>query len=303
MRVIVTGANGFIGSGLLHELETQGCEIVAVLRSNQSDTKYISGIHNLKIVYCDMDHYDQLPQIIGEKGFDVFYHLAWEGTLGADRADYQLQMKNVLNALEAAKAAIELQCKKLICTGTVTEFVARCAVEKNYTSQNMIYALCKNFAHSLLNVFCESNGIEFVWAILSNTFGKGKSIGNIISYLISNMTAGKEVAFSSALQPYDCMYLEDTVHALYLLAERETKHNTYFIGSGNPRILKDYLTSAADIVAPGAEVGIGKRPDDNIEYQWEWFDTLPLNEDTGFKCCYTFEEGVRKTVEWYRKNH
>lgn len=302
MKIIVTGANGFIGSGLLKELDAQRCEIYAVLRSPSSDTRYISGLKNLHILYCKMDQYEMLPELVKERDFDAFYHLAWEGTLGADRADYDMQLKNVMNTLAAAKAAVALHCKKFICTGTVTEFVAKQSVEKDYTSQNMVYAICKNVAHELANVYCKSNNMEMIWAIMSNTFGTGKSIGNIMSYLISNMIAGKEVAFSSAQQPYDCIYLEDAVHALYLLAKCKTNHNTYFIGSGTPRILKDYLVSAGNIVAPGKDIGIGKRPDDNIEYNWEWFDTSALKEDTGFTTRYTFEEGIRITSDWCKEN-
>lgn len=302
MKIIVTGPNGFMGSGLLKELDAQGCEIYAVLRSPESDMSHISYIENLKIIYCKMEEYHTLLQKTKERGFDAFYHLAWEGTLGANRADYNMQLKNVAYAIEAAKAAAALQCKKFICTGTITEFVAEQSVEKDYTSQNMVYAICKNMAHQLVNVYCKTNGMEMIWARMSNTFGTGKSIGNIMSYLIRNVIDGKEVTFSSARQPYDCIYLEDAVHALYLLAKCKTNHNTYFVGSGKPRILKEYLTTAGEIIAPGYDIGIGKRPDDNVEYQWEWFDTTALHEDTGFEPSYTFEEGVRKTADWYREN-
>lgn len=302
MKIIVTGANGFIGSGLLKELEKQKCEIYAVLRSSSSDTKYISQINNIHYIYCDMNAYSSLHEKTTERHFDAFYHLAWEGTLGIDRADYNMQLKNVANTIAAAKAAVELQCKKFICTGTITEFVAKQSVEKDYTSQNMVYAICKNVAHELTNVYCKSNNIQVVWAIMSNTFGKGKSIGNIMSYLINNLLEGNEVAFSSARQPYDCIYLEDAVHALYLLAKCKTNHNTYFIGSGKPRILADYLIPAGEIVAPGADIGIGKRADDNIEYNWDWFDTSCLKDDTGFEANTPFEEGIRMTAEWYKEN-
>ena len=57
----------------------------------------------------------KVADALKRRGFDAFYHLAWEGTLGANRADYNMQLKNVAYAIEAAKAAAALQCKKFIC--------------------------------------------------------------------------------------------------------------------------------------------------------------------------------------------
>ncbi len=303
MKVIVTGANGFIGSGLLNELVQNGCEVYAVLRSPSSDTQYISSTNNVHWVYCDMHDYDSLVSKLPHQKYHAFYHLAWEGTLGSQRADYDIQLNNCCNTLAAAKAALSLGCEKFICTGTITEFVAKQSVEKNYTSQNMVYAVSKLYTHNLLNIFCKTHGLTLVWAILSNTFGCGKPIGNIISYLIGNLIEEKELAFSSAEQPYDCVYLEDTVRALYLLAKCENKHDIYFIGSGKPRILKEYLLSAGNLIAPGKDIGIGRRADDNVEYQYVWFDTEALKQDTGFECSHTFEEGVALTADWYRAHN
>ena len=300
-RVIVTGANGFMGSGLLHELAATGCEIYAVLRSPKSDVSYISDIEGLHFVYCEMNHYELLQNMLPEGGFDAFYHLAWEGTLGDDRANCYMHLDNCRNTLTAAMVTKKLRCKKFICTGTITEFVARESLEKDYSSQNMIYAISKHYTHVMLNVFCKMNDIQYVWAIMSNTFGIGKPIGNIMSYLINTLLDGKETAFSSAEQPYDCIFLEDAVRGLRLLGECDNHHHTYFIGSGQPRILKEYLLAAGQIVAPNQDIGIGKRPEDNLVYEREWFDTSALREDTQFMPKYTFEEAIKITAEWLKQ--
>ena len=107
-HAIVTGANGFIGSALIHTLEANGIAVTAVVRNQQSDLSRIMDIRGLNIVYCAMDELNRLPGLI-DKRADVFYHLAWEGSTGLERANYQMQLKNATNITnEIYRAACQL---------------------------------------------------------------------------------------------------------------------------------------------------------------------------------------------------
>jgi nucleoside-diphosphate-sugar epimerase len=136
-----------------------------------------------------------------------------------------------------------------------------------------------------------------VWARLSNLYGCNNSTGNIISYALGELQQGKRPAFSKAEQPYDLMYVKDTARALYLLGEEDTKKNCYFVGSGHPRILKEYLLALRDIFGGEADIGLGEKPEDGLQYYKEWFETTALQKDTGFKAAYTFEEGIKETID------
>jgi nucleoside-diphosphate-sugar epimerase len=294
-KAIVTGANGFIGSWLIKELLKNNVEVIAIVRNEQSNTETIP--ENVKIVYSELDAISDLANKVFDRDIDVFYHLAWTGTGGKARADYELQLLNSKYTCDSAIVAKELNCKKFICTGTITEKIAENILNINVKAENTIFGIAKHTAHCLLDVLCKKLDLPYVWARLSNIYGCNNSTGNIFSYTLGELQQGKRPAFSKAEQPYDLMYVKDAARALYLLGEEDTKKNCYFVGSGEARILKEYLISIRDIFGNDAEIGLGEKPEDGLQYYKEWFETMDLQKDLDFKAAYTFEEGAKETIE------
>ena len=294
-KAVVTGANGFIGSWLIKELVKNNVEVIAVIRNEISNTETIP--ENVKIVYSELDTISELANKVSDSGIDVFYHLAWAGTGGKARADYELQLLNSKFTCDSAIVAKELNCKKFICTGTITEKIAENILNINVKAENTIYGIAKHTTHCLLDVLCKKLDLSYVWARLSNIYGGNNSTGNIISYALGEFQEGKRPAFSKAEQPYDLMYIKDAVRALYLLGKDDLKKSCYFVGSGHPRILKEYLLALRDIFGSEADIGLGEKPEDGLQYYKEWFEITALQKDTGFKAAYTFEEGIKETID------
>lgn len=300
-KVIVTGANGFIGTWLLYELSKHDVETYAIVRNESEDISAIDKLPYVKIVYCDLNDIKNLDAAISEKGFDAFYHLAWAGSGGKLRADYKVQMDNTVFACDAAKAAKRLEVKKFLCAGTITEETVDGIFSLDGVSQNMIYGIAKKTTHSLLEVVCKNIDIDYVWMVFSNIYGPYNLSGNLLSYALREIVENRVPAFSVGNQPYDFIYVKDLVRAAYLLGSSETKKRKYFLGSGSPKLLKDYLSELPRIIE-NSKVDLGKRPEDGIIYKKEWFDTTDLTEDTGFKVEYSFKDGVLETMEWLQKN-
>ena len=77
--------------------------------------------------------------------------------------------------------------------------------------------------------------------------------------------------------------------------------NPKHIGSGTPRILKEYLMKIGELAGMQDKVGIGIRPDDGIKYDFTMFDTTPLKEAIGDYVSTPFEEGIKKTINWLKE--
>ncbi|MBE0067687.1 NAD-dependent epimerase/dehydratase family protein [Thermoanaerobacterium thermosaccharolyticum] len=298
-KAIVTGANGFIGSWLTKELIKNNVEVIAIVRNKNSNIDFLP--KQVRIIYCELESISDLVKMISDRNIDVFYHLAWDGTAGKDRADYSLQLLNSKYTCDSAVVAKELNCQKFICTGTITEKIAENILNIDSKAENIIYGIAKHVAHCLLDVLCKKIQLPYVWARLSNIYGENNSTGNIISYTLNEFQKGNKPTFSKAEQPYDLMYVKDAAKALYLLGEMATKENCYFIGSGEPRLLKEYLISIKDIFGNDAQIGIGERPEDGLKYSFDWFDTSALQRDTGFKVLNTFEYNIREIIEESKK--
>ena len=114
--------------------------------------------------------------------------------------------------------------------------------------------------------------------------------------------AGKEAAFGPALQPYDFIYVDDLIEAVYRLGFKETNKPFYYIGSGNPRVLKDYLIRIGELVGCADKVGIGVREDDGVKYTMDMFDNTNLVSTIGEYASIDFDKGIDKTINWLKNS-
>ena len=103
-KVIITGADGFIGCNLIKGLVQDNVEVWAVIHPN-SKTK--ERIVNIKEVHCIETTIECLNDKLSEfpKDADAFYHLAWQGVDATERDDLVLQMKNVEMCFESMRVA------------------------------------------------------------------------------------------------------------------------------------------------------------------------------------------------------
>lgn len=293
-NVIVTGGNGFIGSSLIKKLVENGVKVVAVdisfvgNRVPESDfiTKIESGVDDTLV--------DKIPG--GE--YEALYNLAWRGVNGADKGDPIVQLANIQMAVDCAKICKQMNIKKYLCAGTVAENATFSLPNLEKTSGGMMYGVAKHACHLILDDYCKNIGQQFVWMQFSNIYGAGNQTGNLISYTLGELLAGKDATFGPALQPYDFIYVDDLIDAVYRLGTHETPKSFYYIGSGKPRILKEYLLRIGELAGAADKVRIGIRPDDGIKYCMEMFDNGDLLATVGEYAVTDFDCGIIKTISW-----
>lgn len=296
-RVIVTGANGFIGSSLIKKLVKKNVEVIA-LDIAFTNSK-LPQCELIKEIEVGLDDAKKLEEAIPTNQYDAFYHFAWAGVNGPSKANPVIQLKNAEMTMNCATVAKNIGCGKLLCAGTLAERATESLPELEKTNGGMLYGVAKHATHLMLETYCKNIGLDYVWMQFSNIYGPENKTGNLVSYTIGELAKGIEATFGPALQPYDFIYVDDLIEAVYRLGERDTKQNTYFIGSGEPRVLKDYLTEIGQQYGRVDLIKIGLRPDDGIKYDWEMFNTADLKTDIGEYTTKTFTEGIKYTLENY----
>lgn len=299
-KAIVTGANGFVGYWLLRELHKNGVYVTAVIKDENENISMFSELKNIDIVYCDLCQLDTLVDKVLTKDYDVMYHLAWVAAGGAGRADYNIQLNNVKYACDAVRVAKKLGCSKVLFAGTITEKIAENILNLSSKAVNNIYGICKHMSHCLVDVESRKMGIDYVWMQFSNLYGPYSINGNIVGYTIKELLQGNDAFFGPAQQPYDLLYIEDLAYAAYLLGEKPTRSHCYYLGSGDVRILSDYLKEIGAACGMEDKIKIGARPDDGTRYDANWFDITTLKEDTGYKPRISYLDGLQKTINWMK---
>ena len=296
-RVIVTGANGFIGSSLIRKLVSNGIPVVALDASFAVSHMPESDL--IEVVEARLNAAEGIQEIIPNGSYDAFYHLAWQGVNGADKADPAVQMENCRMTISCAKAAKALNCKRFLCAGTIAEQATNSLPRLEKTSGGMMYGVAKHCTHLMLEAYCKNVGLDFVWMQFSNIYGPDNKTGNLVSYTIGELMKGNEATFGPAMQPYDFILVDDLIEAVYRLGTGSTSHSFYFIGSGEPRLLKDYLLEIGRQYGHEERIRIGARPDDGIVYTMDMFDTSALVRDIGEYVSRSFTDGIRYTLDNY----
>lgn len=297
-KVIVTGANGFVGKYLCTELKNNNYHVYAVVRDESADTSLLSQI-NATIIYCDLSNISQLINLITDRDFECFYHMAWTGSSGEQRKNYNIQLDNAKNCADAANVAALLNCKRFLGAGSVTELMYGDFLRKDGTMPEMTtcYAIGKMAAEYLSKCICAENNVDFLWAYISNFYGIGDTTQNFINYLINNYSNCTTPFLTSGNQRADFMYVSDVARALVAIGEKGLKQCSYYVGFGEPRPLKEYVLDIRNLICPNLESGLGKKEFQGMDIDFESLNINKLYEHTNFKPLVSFREGIKRIID------
>ena len=293
-KVIVTGANGFIGCSLIRKLLSENVKVFALDLSFEELRLLVND--NLVLVEDDLSNVENCIRKISENEFDVFYHLAWRGVNGDNKTDPLIQIGNIRSAVVAVGVAKQLKCEKFLCSGTIAEQAVKSLHNLSKTSGGMTYGVAKHCTRLILETYCKNIDLPFVWMQFSNIYGPKNRTGNLVSYTIDELRKDKNVAFGPANQWYDFIYIDDLIEAVYRIGFSENHSDFYFVGSGEMRKLKEYLYEIGTILSKRDKIKIGERPDDGIVYRKEMFDISTLINDIGSYVSVSFTDGIMRTI-------
>lgn len=301
-KVIVTGATGMIGASMIEQMVADGIEVTAVVRPNSPKRRNLLEHALVKVVECDINELMSLKNKL-EKEYDTFYHFAWDGTYGDSRDNALLQEQNIHNTLAAVELAHELGCGVFVGAGSQAEFGFVEGELSDQIPKNPVtgYGIAKYAAGRLSAVMCEKMGMRQSWGRIVSTYGPRDNSYTMVMSSIIGMMKGERMSFTKGDQVWDYVYGGDCSRAFYLIGKYGKHGKAYTIGSGKSRLLREYITAIRDVVNPELEIGLGEREYYKNQVMKLTADISELTEDTGFVPEVSFEEGIRRTMEWYKE--
>lgn len=299
-KVVITGANGFVGSNTVSYFLKQGISVLGIDIGEKA--KVLTNSDNYRYKQCDISDRNELLKIISEDKYDTFVHFAWGGSAGKERQDYNLQLKNAIDTVECMKTARKAGCMRFVCAGSIMEYEAEFVVRKQGSRPGMgyIYGMGKYIAHCLCKMVAADIGIELVWGLITNAYGVGEISPRFVNTTLRKIINNELLQFTAATQNYDFVYIDDVARAFYLVAENGQSFCEYIIGSSNARPLKEFIIEIQQEIAPNSIFKFGDISFTGINMPLRVFDTLKTENDCGFKAEVSFVEGIRKTYEWLR---
>lgn len=301
-KAIVTGANGFVGTAVCKELADQGVVVIAIVRHPDGIISSISEIKGIRIVYSDLSDFRRLSELIPDRDIDVLYHFAWVGSAGPLRGDADVQMKNVQYTCDTVKACADMGCKRFVFASSIMEYEIEATMATDATPGiNTLYCSAKVAADYMARTIAGSLDVEYIRAVISNIYGPGELSPRLINTSIRKMLKGEHCAFSAGEQLYDFIYITDAAKTFVAIGDAGKSNRTYYIGSQEPRPLKEFLCELRDCIDPSIKIGLGDLPFNGVSLTYKEFDINAVKNDTGFVPTVSFTDGVKNTVDWIKE--
>jgi nucleoside-diphosphate-sugar epimerase len=302
MRVLVTGATGFVGSHLVRLLVQRRCEVTVLVRSGSDLVRLRDVESELNVVEADLLELSHAESQIRGVQPELCFHLAWYINPGfhanaIQNLDYVTASVKLLQLLD------DVGCARTIITGTCLEQDAstRFLNEQAACVPRNFYAACKHALHVQFEHFSRRQGRGYAWARMFDTYGPGEYSGRLVPDLIQNLVAGRACALSDGRQVRDYMHVHDTVRALWAIAESQ-KDGDFNIGSGQPVSVAQIANAVGQIVGRPDLLRFGARAALPFDTAFCCADTARLRRDTSWEPTISLDSGLEQTVTWWRMN-
>jgi NAD dependent epimerase/dehydratase len=308
-KVLVTGADGFIGSHLVETLAAAGHEVTALaIYNSANDWGWLEAVNcrdRIRVVRGDIRDPHFCRQIVA--GQQVVFHLA---ALIAIPYSYVAPDSyvdvNVRGTLNLCQAARDHSVGRFLHTSTSEVYGTARYVpidEAHPLQAQSPYSASKIGADAMAMSFFNAFGLPVTVVRPFNTYGPRQSARAVIPTIISQIAAGRrEIKLGDLSPTRDFSFVLDTCRAFALLAgcdaavgQTVNVGSNFEISIGDTLALINKIMGGQAHAVPDAE---RLRPE-RSEVQRLWCDNSLIRSLTGFEPQYGLEEGLQRTVEWF----
>jgi len=308
-KILVTGADGFIGSHLTQMLAARGLQVRALAQYNSFNSwgwlDDVADKSNIEVVCGDVRDPHFCNAICQD--VDTLFHLA---ALIAIPYSYQAPDSyvdtNIRGTLNICQAALSNKVGRVIHTSTSEVYGTAQYVpidEKHPLQPQSPYSASKIAADAMAMSFHNAFGLPLTIARPFNTYGPRQSARAVIPTIISQIASGKrQIQLGDVSPTRDFNYVEDTCRGFIALAESEASiGETVNIGSNFEISVGDTLNLIKTIMNSEVEFLLDEqrlRPEKS-EVNRLWCDNSKIKQLTGFAPQVSLEQGLRLTVDWF----
>lgn len=262
MKVLLTGARGFIGQHLVRELLRRGHELHALTRSLGGDRPLLQH-ERLHWHELSLSAHEGVRHKLQALKPDACLHLAWTTEPGVYLDDAESNLHLLNDSVALLQAAIASGCRQFIALGTCAEYrlppTEQRLSETSELGPETIYAASKVALRFLLQQLSRKAGIRCSWGRLFYVFGPGEDRQRLIPGVMAALTADKVFPTSHGEQVKDYLYVKDVASALATLLEKEAEGD-FNICSGSGIKIRSLLAELEKIAGKEGLIRFGSLP-------------------------------------------
>ena len=297
MRVLLTGATGFIGSHIARALAGEGHEIHALVHPNDDAWRIRDILPSLVTVRGDLlDSAFTVPS----GSFDCCIHLAWYVEPGKYLESPQ-NRQWVEASVRFAHAMQDAGCRRFVAAGTCFEYTTSDEPlhESSPTVPRTLYATCKLQLFHELQKLGEKTGMEIVWPRFFYQYGPFEDPRRFVPIAINTLLRGEPFTVPPNEQVRDYLHVADVASAVCAVAHSNLT-GAVNIGSGEPVAVRQIATQIAEIIGRPELIKVGTQPYAPEDSPRIVADNRRLREQTDWKHRITLNEGLRQTIDWWK---
>jgi nucleoside-diphosphate-sugar epimerase len=298
-RVLVTGATGFIGRHALAPLARRGFEVHAVTSRDAPPPQAPADVTWHRADLLDQATHDALLEAAAPTHL---LHFAWY----AEHGRFWTSTENLrwsAATISLVQAFAERGGRRAVLAGSCAEYrwgePGPCTEDVTPLEPATLYGTAKNATRAVLQAAAGELGIELAWGRVFFLYGPGEAPGRLVASVIRALLAGERAPTGDGRQVRDFLHVADVAGAFAALLGSPVT-GPVNIGSGDARPLLDVITAIGaatgrpDLLDVGA---LAPRAGDPAELV---ADIARLRDEVGFVAAIGLDEGIQRTVDWWR---
>jgi dTDP-glucose 4,6-dehydratase len=309
-HILITGGAGFIGSNFIHYLlANTDYEITNVdaltYAANLENLNPIQQSDRYRFIQCDIGNENELKSVF-EQEFEVIINFAAESHVDRSIQNaHPFIYTNINGTFNLLQAVLLGKAKKMIQISTDEVYGSLGTLDPPFTEETVLapnnpYSASKASADLLVRSFYETHQLPLIITRCSNNYGPMQHTEKFIPKIISNALNDKKIPlYGDGLNIRDWIYVEDHCRAIHIVLENGTPGGIYNIGGSEEKTNREVIEVILGQL--GKEPRLIQYVEDRKGHDRRYsMDFTKISRELGWKQKFSFSEGMKQTIEWYK---
>jgi len=305
-KILITGATGFIGANLANYLVKQGLKVDLMSRENSLKWRLVEIQDKVNLHQVDLKDAKKLKSVIQEIKPKIIFHCATYGGYPYQDDKDEIINTNIVGTVNLLNACEKIKFDCFVNTGTSSEYGIKTKAMKETDQLEPItnYGVAKAAATLFCQTLARRQEQPIVTLRLFSPYGYYEEPSRLIPSVITSCLLNEDPELSSPGSVRDFIFIDDVIGAYIKAVEKidKFKGEILNIANGQEHTVKEVVDKVMELTATKAKPRWKGRANPRKEpAHWQADISLAQNK-LGFKPKYNLEQGLQKTINWFKEN-